>query len=310
MASIKFIFNKISTTIKCQKEDLMKDICQIFASNINISIDKLYFLYEGGEINYELTFNEQAKENDKKCCTMNILVYQLEDYNENNDNKKFIKSQDTIYPNFGENCFLTIKDYKISFCDELNNIILDEYESIQNLEQSKIYYICKVHNDKFNAYCKKCKINLCKLCEQEHEDKDNLLYYKDLIPQKEIIENQMNELKIKIDKFNEKIEEIIKILNKISKNMKTYYNINDNIFSNIRKNNINYELLKNVNEIINNNEIVLNDINEIINDNETINAFNNLITIYNKMNNKNNIFEDYKEILYLIIIPQCYDLKA
>ena len=74
--------------------------------------------------------------------------------------------------------------------------------------------------------------------------------------------------------------------------MEIYYKINYNLFNNYEKNNINYELLKNINEIINNNEIVLNDIIEVINDNETTNSFNNLISIYNKMNNKNNIFED------------------
>ena len=65
----------------------MKSICQKFALNINIELDKLYFVYEGEEINFDLTFNEQAKENDKQNCKMNIEVSKNEDC-KNYGNKK------------------------------------------------------------------------------------------------------------------------------------------------------------------------------------------------------------------------------
>ena len=300
MASIMFIFNEIRKIIQCKKEDLMKDLCQKFASNINIEFDKLYFFYEGQEVNYELTFNKQAKENDKQNYKMNVLVCQIKTSN-NNENFRKIKSRDIICPKCGEICLLNIKEYNISFygCkngDKLNNILLDEYENIQKINQTTIIcencknkdisnnneffkcllcdtnlcsickskhnenhsiinygeknYTCKNHKEKFNSYCNKCKINLCKICESNHEDKDNLIYYKDVIPQQDTIKSQIEELKIKIDKCNAKIKELIKILNNISKNMEIYYKINYNIFDNYNKNNINYELLKNINEII------------------------------------------------------------
>ena len=154
MKSVIFIFNTLPTPIQCKNEDLMRNICQKFATKINIELNKLYFLYDGGEINEQLTFNEQAKESDKKDGKMNILVYHLED-NNNNENKKFIKSKDIICPKCGEICLLNIKDYNFSFYDcknndKINNILLDEYEHIQKIDQSKIIcQQCKTADNEF-----------------------------------------------------------------------------------------------------------------------------------------------------------------
>ena len=138
MANVVFIFNTLSTTIQCKKEELMKIICLKFSSIINIEFAKLFFLYKGREINYNLTFNEQAKEDDKKSCKMNVLVYEYKD--SNYENKKKIQSKDIICPKCGENCLLNIENYKVSFygCknyDELNNILIDEYENTQKIDQ-------------------------------------------------------------------------------------------------------------------------------------------------------------------------------
>ena len=53
------------------------------------------------------------------------------------------------------------------------------------------------------------------ICESEHKDRDNIIYYRDIIPKKDIFKNQIEELKIKTEKYNEKIKEIIKEINKI-----------------------------------------------------------------------------------------------
>ena len=187
MASVIFVFNKIPTIIQCEKEDLMKNICLKFSSIINNEFDKLFFLYKGKEINYNLTFNEQAKEGDKKNGKMNVLVYQYKDNNNNNENKKLTKSKDIICPKCGESCLLKIKDYQISFygCknnDELNNILLDEYEKIQKLGQSKIIcnncknYKNNAKNDVFYN-CLFCNINLCPICKSKHDKKHNIINY-------------------------------------------------------------------------------------------------------------------------------------
>ena len=78
-----------------------------------------------------------------------------------------------------------------------------------------------MHNENFHSYCKKCKINLCMICESEYGHKEKIIYFGDIIPKKDIIKNQIDELKNKIE-YNEKIKEIVegitKILNKVSKN--------------------------------------------------------------------------------------------
>ena len=328
MSNIIFIFENKTLEMQNNKDDLMKNICQKFSDKINKDIDSLIFLYDGREINFQLTINEQAKEIDKKEGQMKILVYSKLD---DNNQKKEIKNKDIICPKCEEICLLNIKDYKIILYDcknnhKYDNILLDEYENIENINLSKIIcdicknnnilktfnnqfykclsydknicplckskhnknheiinyiqknYICKDHNEKYNSYLNKCKINLCIAFDSENEDKNNIIYYGNIMPKKDIFKNQIEELKIKINILNQKIKEIIKQLNKISKNMEIYNNINFNLFEIFNMKNRNYQLLKN------NNKNILNEINEIINNNENINILN----IYNNMNDKLN----------------------
>ena len=60
MAKVIFVFKTIQNIIECQKEELMLNICHRFCNEKNIEMNKLYFLYDGGKINYSLTFKEQA----------------------------------------------------------------------------------------------------------------------------------------------------------------------------------------------------------------------------------------------------------
>ena len=161
----------------------MKDICQKYALNINKEFDKLYFLYEGEEINFELTFNEQAKENDKKTFKMNIEVFKNEDYN-NYENKKYITSKDITCPKCGEMFPLSIRDdnnyfHEYKNKDKTNNNLLYEYENLQKVWQSKkICDVCKnTNNEIFN--CLSCNINLCPLCQLKHDKKHSIINYED-----------------------------------------------------------------------------------------------------------------------------------
>ena len=59
-------------------------------------------------------------------------------------------------------------------------------------------YICNIHNEKYNSYCKECKKNICMKCEREHNNHERI-NYGDILPK----ENNIKELKeyIKIIKF-------------------------------------------------------------------------------------------------------------
>ena len=75
----------------------------------------------------------------------------------------------------------------------------------------------------------------------------------------------MEDLKLEIDKFKNKIEIIKEIFNRIIKMIEIYYKINNNIINNYNKNNRNYIKLINLNNIKNNNEHLIIELNKINN---------------------------------------------
>jgi len=99
-----------------------------------------------------------------------------------------------------------------------------------------------------------------------------------------------NELRKTIDKFNENIKDIIKKLNKIIENMEKYYNIFIDIISNVESKKRNYELVKNIKK--NNNDNIIKELNEIINDNDINNKFKNIFKFYEKPNKEDTEVED------------------
>ena len=110
MAEVIFSYKGIDNTIQCNIHDLMKDIINKFIQKI--SKNDLYYIYNGENINKELSFIQQANEFDKDRKKMNILVYD----NENNIIKENIEiSREFICPECNDNILLNIKDYRISY---------------------------------------------------------------------------------------------------------------------------------------------------------------------------------------------------
>ena len=144
MANAIFNFNGEKITIQCEKKEKMKDICNRFVSKMGIEIQSLYFLKDGNQLNLlnlDITFEEQANILDKKSKEMNILVYDSKS-NIIEDNPKD-KIKEIICPTCGENCRISIKDYKIKLygCKnnhEINNILLEEFNFTQNINDYKI----------------------------------------------------------------------------------------------------------------------------------------------------------------------------
>ena len=77
-ASAIFSFQGVDILIQCSKEDIMKDICQKFANKIKRNVNSLIFLYGGNNLNFHLSFKDQANIIDKERNEMNILVYKNE----------------------------------------------------------------------------------------------------------------------------------------------------------------------------------------------------------------------------------------
>ena len=90
MINVIFNFYGIETIIKCKINEKMVKICERFASEINIDIYKLNFLYNGKIVNNKLTINEILSEIDNEINTLNIFV-KLNDKNNKNDKIKLEK---------------------------------------------------------------------------------------------------------------------------------------------------------------------------------------------------------------------------
>ena len=112
-------------------------------------------------------------------------------------------------------------------------------------------YICSKHNNFFDKYCNVCHSNICSLCGTEHLQHKTTVY-SDLKTDIEGSKKQLTEFRAVLDTMTEQIHDIIEKLKKFLEDMNIYYEINNNILKNYEENNINYQILKNINEINNN----------------------------------------------------------
>ena len=92
---------------------------------------------------------------------------------------------------------------------------------------------CDKHKEHYYSYCIDCKQNLCILFENAHKG-HKIVYYGQIIPNKNEIKTKLEKLKQAIDIFEKNIKDIINILNKVVQSIKLYYKIKNNIFQNFR----------------------------------------------------------------------------
>ena len=135
-------------------------------------------------------------------------------------------------------------------------------------------YICKKHNESFIKYCKTCNENICTMCENEHKEHVLFELGSMLIDKEELLKIN-EELKIVIDKYNNKIEksDIFKnninpgkeIYEKMINILNIYYKINNEIINNYNISNINYHILQNLTNLRNSNKNIIKELINIIN---------------------------------------------
>ena len=311
MATVEFVLNSVPTIIQCTQDETIMSICQKFATKIQKNVSDIFFLYNGGPIDLQATFSEQASKADKENNHMKILAQALTDTMAPTE-KILSKSKDIVCPECGELCFLHLRDHKVSLvgCKQGHkeeNISLKDFEKTQMIDEStivcqvclsvdkskaynnqffycvtckmnlcpmcnsthakehvivdyeKVNLICLKHNSNFEAYCQKCDHNLCLDCEKDHADhKENVIYFRDVFPKNEIVNGQLSELRGKIDTMNFKMNSIIEMFNKVMNDMELYYKFNEQVIQRYNQNvSRNYQLLKNINEIINYNSKLL-----------------------------------------------------
>ena len=281
---------KINQNIKIKeyinKEDLKYNKITIFCFQIK-QISKENILYNKNKLK-EIICPECGEICKIKFEDYKIILYECKNNHivKNIEFEKFIETQDIGKPKIKcNNCNKiekTIKYNEFYNCLECNKNLCIFCKEIHNKEHLIIKYedkncICKVHNERFISYCKKCNKDICLKCENEHKNENSLIYYKDIIP--DINDTNKEEIKLKIEQFNNIIKEIIEKLNKTMNKIKIYYKIY-NITNNTDMININYQILNNINEILNyNNKIIINDINEIIEEPDDYKKINKIIKI-------------------------------
>ena len=77
-ANVIFNFDGVDLTIQCSKTEVMREICQKFATKSEKKMNSLLFIYNSAQLNLDLTFEDQANSQDKFSNTMNVLVCEKE----------------------------------------------------------------------------------------------------------------------------------------------------------------------------------------------------------------------------------------
>jgi len=160
MANSKVVFNleSIAFTIECSKNETMRTIIQRFGSKIQQNANSFIYLYGGGQVNFDLTFEEQANKLDRENNQMTILVYKTESngFSCPYCSKKIILGSDldnilNVYNNFKE----TINGLKLMLENIIktstNDSINSQLQTI-NINLNKIIEDIKKNNEKLEKF--------------------------------------------------------------------------------------------------------------------------------------------------------------
>ena len=233
----------------------------------------------------------------QEICRIRIFNYKITLF----DCKNNHKTKNIFLQDFNNTQLINESNIKCSNCNEKNKF--NSFNKIfyfcltceQNLcplcsqkhnkehkttEYDKKDFICRIHKGSYISFCKDCTINYCMDCFRKHK-KHNNIEYKDILPDTDEINNEIMELRKKIDKLDKIIIEMIEKLQKVKDEMEIFYQINCDIINNYRIENKNYQIIENVNDIVNN--IKMSNIDKIINDDNDVYKFKNILNLYDKM---------------------------
>ena len=189
---INFFYNGKRIKIQSTSDQIVKDIIKKFERKESLQNKNLYYIYNGNYIKDEenLAINDIMQGIDRERKKMNILGFDLiNEKKENNiiqeeENESHIgiisQKSKIICPICKENIKMDIKDYKINLYEcknghKIENILLDEFEEMQNIDLSTVKCdMCKL-KDKSSTYnnlfykCLTCKKNICPISKSFHD---------------------------------------------------------------------------------------------------------------------------------------------
>ena len=319
MAEVIFNLNGKQTKIKCNKDDLMKNICQKFSKEYSIDTNNMLLLYRGNKINPNAQFIEQANQEDKNKMRLSIICVELKnkkerksikiDKSKENNLHKSAKNKNNIRSSLRD----SIKKDKLvkSQNNEVRKSIRKKVEindppkKEQNFDNE-----FSIFSDYFRTYS--CEIDLTTQSDQniinsniyntnlninqtlaENNFNRNFTEASDIILDKklptktrktiEFIEKEMTVFELKFENINNKIKEIINTLNQISENINEFYEETCDKMSNLELVQKDDQIIDDIKDIITYYEKFIDDINKSIKDNKISNiseTFNKIMGVY------------------------------
>ena len=184
MVETEFQFDGSTIKIQCGPDESMSDIINKFNAKTGTIKEDLTFISNGDFVKENKTFKDQFKLQRKPSIIVTKASKEIKDC--------WKKSKYIICPNCKENCRILFNNYKIELNDcknghELKDISINDFESTQKYDETKI--ICQKCQkvNKYEAYqkelyiCLDCKQNICPLCKSlnEKEKEHNFIDYDD-----------------------------------------------------------------------------------------------------------------------------------
>ena len=132
MNEIIFTFNEISIYIKCDQDEIMRDLFIRFALEAELNIESIFFKYEGKKLIENMTVREFLNSIENKEQKINILVLRKPNIK---IKEKLIKLKGVKCIKCGESCQIRISDSKIYECCKGHNIRLELNELRKKIDK-------------------------------------------------------------------------------------------------------------------------------------------------------------------------------
>ena len=318
-AKIQFQYSQ-EEVIKCQKDELMRDIISRYGTKSGLKVNELNFLYGNNKINPDQTLSQV---NDKDSKITIVVESNKNEKNKDKDNESnIIKCPDCLEPAVVE----FTKDYGISLTDATHGtkkIKLQEYNNTQIIDESEIK-CSNCPNSLANSdvnnfyYCFECKKNFCSKCKPSHSNHKNIVDFSekdfrcpqhpgkdfasyclnckknlcvfcskehknhDITNFSNLIQEENKEYIDRIQKVNKIVDAMISYLQKFKEYLDVYSQINAKLNENLRNMNLNYQNLKSMKNLVDA-SFLREDISRILENKDTNKRFKKIMSMYDKM---------------------------